>query len=190
MKITSGKYKYRNIEVPKGIRPTTEKVREAVFSMIMQWLPDAEVLDLFAGSGAMGLEALSRGAARCFFVETNRQNQKVLVSNITNCGAGKEAVVIGKDFESAITEIAGKTEKPVFDIVILDPPYEKTDYYDTAMGRLQELGLIDERTVVVCEHLYDKKLLDTYGKLAKFKEKKYGTIGVDLFMVDNSDPFC
>ena len=63
MKITSGKYKYRNIEVPRGIRPTTEKVREAVFSMLMQWLPDAEVLDLFAGSGAMGIEALSRGAA-------------------------------------------------------------------------------------------------------------------------------
>ena len=74
MKITSGKYKYRNIEIPKGIRPTTEKVREAIFSMIMQWLPDAEVLDLFAGSGAMGLEALSRGAARCYFVEVNRQN--------------------------------------------------------------------------------------------------------------------
>ena len=96
MKITSGKYKYRNIEVPRGIRPTTEKVREAIFSMIMQWLPDAEVLDLFAGSGAMGIEALSRGAARCTFVETNRQNQRVLISNITNCGAGGEAAVLSR----------------------------------------------------------------------------------------------
>jgi len=190
MKITSGKYKYRNIEVPKGIRPTTEKVREAIFSMIMQWLPDAEVLDLFAGSGAMGLEALSRGAARCTFVEANRQNQRVLLSNIANCGAGEEAAVAGRDFEAALTEISARREKPVFDIVILDPPYDKTDYYVTAMLRLQELGLVDERSVVVCEHLYDNKLLDTYGMLSKFKEKKYGSIGVDLFSVDNSDPFC
>ncbi|MBQ6440829.1 MAG: 16S rRNA (guanine(966)-N(2))-methyltransferase RsmD [Mogibacterium sp.] len=185
MKITSGKYKYRNIEVPRGIRPTTEKVREAVFSMIMQWLPDAEVLDLFAGSGAMGLEALSRGAAKCTFVETNRQNQRVLTSNIKNCGAEQEAVVLGRDFESALTEIAGKKEKPVFDIVILDPPYEKTDYYVTAMMKLQESGLIDERSIVVCEHLYDNKLSDICGNLEKFKEKKYGSIGVDLYMVDN-----
>ena len=181
MKITSGKYKYRNIEVPRGIRPTTEKVREAIFSMIMQWLPDAEVLDLFAGSGAMGIEALSRGAARCTFVETNRQNQRVLISNITNCGA---------DFEAALTEMSGRKDKPVFDIVILDPPYEKTDYYTSAMMKLQEYGLIDEGSVVVCEHLYDNKLSDTYGKLSKFKEKKYGSIGVDLFSVDNSEPFC
>ena len=62
MKITSGEYKYRKIEVPNGIRPTTEKVREAIFSMINQWIPGANVFDMFAGSGAMGLEALSRGA--------------------------------------------------------------------------------------------------------------------------------
>ena len=67
MKITSGDYKYRNIEVPRGIRPTTEKVREAVFSMIREWIPGAAVCDLFAGSGAMGLEALSRGADKCWF---------------------------------------------------------------------------------------------------------------------------
>ena len=190
MKITSGKYKYRNIEVPRGIRPTTEKVREAIFSMIMQWLPDAEVLDLFAGSGAMGIEALSRGAARCTFVETNRQNQRVLISHLTNCGAGGEAAVLGRDFEAALTEMSGRKDKPVFDIVILDPPYEKTDYYTSAMMKLQEYGLIDEGSVVVCEHLYDNKLSDTYGKLSKFKEKKYGSIGVDLFSVDNSEPFC
>ncbi|MBQ9273085.1 MAG: 16S rRNA (guanine(966)-N(2))-methyltransferase RsmD [Mogibacterium sp.] len=183
MKITSGKYKYRNIEVPKGIRPTTEKVREAVFSMIMQWLPDAEVLDLFAGSGAMGLEALSRGAAHCTFVEYSRQNQKILTGNIANCGAGSEASVIGRDYTAALAEIADRREKPVFDVVIIDPPYEMTTYYDTAMELLQQYGLIDERSVVICEHLYDNKLSDTYGEFSRIKEKKYGTIGVDAFTI-------
>ncbi len=183
MKITSGKYKYRNIEVPRGIRPTTEKVREAIFSMIMAWIPDAEVLDLFAGSGAMGLEALSRGAARCTFVESNRQNQKVLQANIDNCGAGGVSRVVGRDFTAALSEIAGSDKKTRFDVVIIDPPYEKTDFYDTAMLLLQEYGLIDSATIVVCEHLYDNKLSDTYQNLQKIKEKKYGTIGVDVFSV-------
>ena len=183
MKITSGKYKYRNIEIPKGIRPTTEKVREAVFSMINAWIPDAEVLDLFAGSGAMGLEALSRGAAICTFVESNRQNQRVLLANIDNCGAGDVSRLVGRDFIAALSELAGAATKSRFDVVIIDPPYEKTEYYDTALRLLQEYELIDDASIVVCEHLYDNKLLDTYGNLQKVKEKKYGTIGVDVFNV-------
>ena len=183
MKITSGKYKYRNIEVPKGIRPTTGKVREAVFSMINQWLPDAEVLDLFAGSGAMGLEALSRGSARCTFVEADRRNMKILLSNIENCGAGEISTVIGADYAAAIERIASGREKPVFDVVIMDPPYDRTEYYGNAMELLQENGLIGGDAIVICEHLYDNKLSDTYGKLVKIKEKKYGTIGIDAFTV-------
>ena len=183
MKITSGRFKYRNIEVPAGIRPTTEKVREAVFSMIAAWIPDAQVLDMFAGSGAMGLEALSRGAARCTFIEAGRRNQKVLQSNIDNCGAGDISRLIGRDYAAALAEISGGKDRTVFDVVIIDPPYEKTDYYDSAMDLLQEYGLINDASIVVCEHLYDNKLLDTYGKLQKIKEKKYGTIGVDVFTV-------
>jgi 16S rRNA (guanine(966)-N(2))-methyltransferase RsmD len=129
----------------------------------------------------MGLEALSRGAARCTFVESNRQNQRVLAANIGNCGAGDLSTIAAKDFEAALTEIAGRREKPVFDIVIIDPPYEMTGYYVTAMDELQEYGLIDERSVVVCEHLYDNKLSDTYGKLEKIKDKKYGSIGVSVY---------
>ena len=181
MKITSGRYKYRNIEIPRGIRPTTEKVREAVFSMINAWIPDAEVLDLFAGSGAMGLEALSRGAARCTFVEFNRQNQRILQANINNCGAEDVSRLIGRDFTAALAELAGG--KKIFDVVIIDPPYEKTEYYDTALKLLQEYELIDDASVVICEHMYDNKLSDTYGKLQKIKEKKYGTIGVDVFTI-------
>jgi len=183
MKITSGKYKYRNIEVPRGARPTTEKVREAVFSMISAWIPDAEVLDLFAGSGAMGLEALSRGAARCTFVESGRHEQRVLQANIDNCRAGEMSRIIGRDFTAALAMIAADGKSTVFDVVIIDPPYEKTEFYDTALGLLQEYGLIDDRSIVVCEHLYDNKLSDTYGKLQKIKEKKYGTIGVDTFNI-------
>ena len=183
MKITSGKYKYRKLDVPRGIRPTTEKVREAVFSMVQPWLAGAAVLDLFAGSGAMGLEALSRGAERCWFCESDRINQKILSSNIAHCGAGSEAVVIGRDFRAAVAELADASEDVKLDVVIMDPPYSKTGYYETAMLMLQDAGLLGEGSIVVAEHFYDNKLSDTYGKLKRIKEKRYGSIGVDVFML-------
>lgn len=177
MKITSGEYKYRNIEVPRGIRPTTEKVREAIFSMIREWIPGAVVIDLFAGSGAIGLEALSRGAERCYFCESSRQNSKILIGNIENCRAGEKSVVLNSDFRAALARIRDKA-----DIVIMDPPYEQTEYYPEAMQILQDNGILDEGSIVVVEHLYDNKLSDTYEKLTRIKEKKYGTIGVDVFI--------
>ena len=183
MKITSGKYKYRKLEVPRGIRPTTEKVREAVFSMIQPWLPGACVLDLFAGSGAMGLEALSRGADRCWFCEASRSNQKILASNIAHCEAGPEAVIIGRDYRAAIDELAASEPGIRLDVVIMDPPYAETGYYGTAMELLQKNGLLDEGSIVVAEHFYDNKLSETYGELKRFKEKRYGSIGVDVYML-------
>lgn len=177
MKITSGEFKYRNIEVPKGIRPTTEKVREAIFSMIRDWIPDAVVLDLFAGSGALGLEALSRGAEKCYFNEVNRMNYKVLLENIKNCKAEKRVLISNKDYASCLTGVSDK-----LDIVIMDPPYEQVDYYENAMNLLQEYELLEEGSIVIAEHLYENPLLDEYGELKKIKEKKYGTIGVDVFV--------
>lgn len=176
MKISAGDYKYRNIEVPHGIRPTTEKVREAVFSMIRPWIPDGVVLDLFAGSGAMGLEALSRGAGRCYFNELNRQNFKILLSNISNCKAEDKSVCSNRDYEACLLSL-----NECFDVVIMDPPYEHTEYYVKAFELLQENGLLANGSIVVAEHLFNNKLEDTYGCLKKIKEKKYGTIGVDVF---------
>ena len=179
MKITSGEFKYRNLEIPYGIRPTTEKVREAVFSMAREWIPGAAVLDLFAGSGAMGLEAISRGSDKCYFCESSRQNFRILLGNIDRCGAGSRAVAMNCDFRAAIGRISEK-----LDVVIMDPPYEQLSYYDEAIGLLEEKDLLDEGSIVIAEHLYDNKLSDTYGKLRKIKEKKYGTIGVDVFICE------
>ena len=179
MKITSGEYKYRNIEIPRGIRPTTEKVREAVFSMIREWIPGGVILDLFAGSGAMGLEALSRGADKCYFCESNRQNFKVLLGNIANCNAGSKSQPYNCDFRSAIGRVSDK-----LDAVIMDPPYEQVEYYGEAMQLLQDNGILDEGSIVVAEHLYDNPLSDTYGRLTRIKEKKYGTIGVDVYIYE------
>ena len=183
MKITSGKYKYRKLELPRGIRPTTEKVREAVFSMASAWLEGAAVMDMFAGSGALGLEALSRGAEHCYFSEASRANVKVLLSNIANCGAGEESTVINSDYQAAIKKLGGLGI--TLDVVFMDPPYEETAYYEKGMNLLQENGLLDEGALLIAEHLYDNKLSDTYGNLHRIKEKKYGSIGVDVYIYEN-----
>ena len=179
MKITSGLYKYRNIEIPKGIRPTTEKVREAIFSMIRDWIPDAVVLDLFAGSGALGLEALSRGAAKCYFNEKSRANFKILLSNISNCKAEELSVASNRDYQTCI---AGSTES--IDVVIMDPPYAELGYYADCFNLLQDYGLLDKGSIVIAEHLYGNPLDECYGNLTRIKEKKYGTIGVDVYIMN------
>ena len=179
MKITSGEYKYRNIEVPRDIRPTTEKVREAIFSMIRDWIPDAIVLDLFAGSGALGLEALSRGAAKCYFNEKNRANFKIMLSNIANCKAEEVSVPINRDYQTCI---AGMSEP--LDIVIMDPPYAELDYYKDCFDILQDNNLLEKGSVVIAEHLYSNPLDECYGNLTRIKEKKYGTIGVDVYIMN------
>ena len=183
MKITSGKYKYRKITIPNGIRPTTEKVREAIFSMAAPWMDGASVLDLFAGSGALGLEALSRGAEHCYFAELSRANNKILLSNIAECGAGGNSTVYNTDYQSAIAKL--RSLGITLDVVFMDPPYEETDYYEKAMMIMQEYELLDEGSLVIAEHLYDNKLSDSYGNLHKMREKRYGSIGVDVFIYEN-----
>lgn len=175
MKINAGAYKYRKLEIPKGIRPTTEKVREAVFSMLSVKIPDAVVLDLFAGSGSLGLEALSRGAAHCYFNEGDRRIFRVLQENVQHCGAEEKSSLMNGDFRTVMKRIPA----PV-DIVFLDPPYRE-NFYGQALALLEEHGLLAEGSVVVAEHLYDNPLDDNYGSLVKIKGKKYGTIAIDVF---------
>ena len=182
MKITSGKYKYRKLELPRGIRPTTEKVREAILSMAGPWIEGAAVMDMFAGSGALGLEALSRGAEHCYFCESARSNSKVLISNIEECGAGAESTVYNSDYQAAISELGSLGIK--LDVVFMDPPYDELDYYEKAMSLLQENELLDEGSLVIAEHLYDNKLSDTYGNLHRSREKRYGSIGVDVYIYE------
>ena len=175
MKINSGEYKYRNMEIPEGIRPTTEKVREAVFSMLTGKISGATVLDLFSGSGSLGLEALSRGAEKCYFNEGNRKNFSVLKQNVLHCRAEKKAVLLNNDFRKALSEIDES-----INIVFLDPPY-KSGFYEDAMILLEENRLLTSDSLVIAEHLYNNPLDGNYGNLYKIKEKRYGTIAIDIF---------
>ena len=149
MKINSGRFKYRKLEIPESARPTTEKVREAVFSMLIGRVEGATVLDLFAGSGSLGLEALSRDAEYCVFNEGDRKNYKILRNNIENCKAEEISSSYNNDFRKALV-LANRE----FDIIFIDPPYRE-GYYGEVFELIEEYGLLADEGVIVVEHLND-----------------------------------
>ena len=175
MRINSGRFKYRKLEIPESARPTTEKVREAVFSMLIGKVEGATVLDLFAGSGSLGLEALSRGAEFCVFNEGDRKNYKILKNNIENCKAEEISSTYNNDFRKAL--ILANRE---FDIIFVDPPYRE-GYYGEVFELVEEYGLLADGGVIVTEHLNDNELSDNMLSFSRTKHKRYGTIGVDFF---------
>ena len=122
MRIVAGRWRGRKIEAPAGlaVRPTLDRVREAWMSILQKDIPDARVVDLFAGSGALGLEALSRGAARVDFVEKSTASLRVLLANIAKLDAGEAATVHRAD----ALQFAEGAEAGAYDIAFADPPYE------------------------------------------------------------------
>lgn len=122
LRIVAGTYGGRRIDAPPGrdVRPTREKVREAWFSALGPELAGTRVADLFAGSGALGLEALSRGAAFVHFVESDRRAAAVLSSNVDALGAGDRAEIVRRDVASFLD---GREGQPPFDLALADPPY-------------------------------------------------------------------
>ena len=147
MRIIAGTHRGARIAAPKGLatRPTGDRVREAAFNLIGP-VDDARVLDLFAGSGAMGLEALSRGAASCVFVERDREAARVIQSNLEKVGL-TGAVVLHRDAASALRDDHARGRR--FDLVLVDPPYDEWERHAVTLAELLPGVLADHALVVV-----------------------------------------
>ena len=178
MRIIAGDYKGRKLKTPqdKSIRPTPDKVREALFSMLMERMEGSICCDLFAGTGALGLEALSRGAAFCTFCDNSRDSVKLLQENIDHVGAGEKSRVVAGHYEKALSSLT----EPV-DLFFLDPPYE-SGLLEKAMGSISRRGLLAEDGIIVAEHRKDLELPDTLAGFTKVREKRYGIVVLSLFM--------
>lgn len=179
MRIVAGKFGGLEISAPKGrdVRPTTNRVREAMFSSLgsLKDIQGAQVLDAFAGSGALGIEALSRGALNVVFCEHNRSTVKNLINNLDFIHAQKSQFkIINTDVFKYVF-----SSDLQFDIVFLDPPYATSDCDVLAfLTRLIEDQIISEGCVIVYEHS-DKALNDSFCKTFNLiKTKKYGKIVV------------
>ena len=169
MRIISGKYKGRLIKMPKGIRPTQNKVRKALFDILGD-IKGLSFLELFAGSGAVGIEALSKGAKEVVFVEEDRRCVEQIKENLKLIGL-LSYPVMALDIAKALKNLAEK--KKNFDIVFLDPPY----YEGLAKKTLQTLGACDivaPNGFVIVQHFKKDDLPEASGDLVLFKQAKYG----------------
>lgn len=171
MKVISGKYKGRKIIGfdLEGTRPTMDRVKESLFAMIQQDLVDACILDLFSGSGNLGIEALSQGAKYAYLIDNNSKAISIIEKNMKLIGIDNYSIY-KENYIKALNHFNDKNIK--FDIIFLDPPYN-TDYIKKSIDLITSLSLLANNGLIVCESddLNKINYPDTYEKI---KEKKYG----------------
>ena len=179
MRIVGGKYRHRLINYPDDMahtRPTKDRIREAIFSALGD-ISGSLVLDLYAGSGAMGLEALSRGAKHCAFVDVSALAIKTVKNNITSLKINEEEYQLIKDKDiNALSLFKNNHQK--FDVVFLDPPYEQGQYQEI-VALLSEYDLLNDNYVIVIEANHDVDLENI--EYQKKKEYHYGEIKVFIY---------
>lgn len=185
MRVIAGRMRGLKLNPPKDdrVRPTTDRVKESLFNVISEYVYDANVLDLFAGSGALGIEAISRGAKKAYFCDMSRDSISVVKSNLEKARIDSEAVVINSDYKDAISRLSRDGVK--FDIIFLDPPYYK-GLFEDVLNRIQDNKILDEEGIVVAEHDAKDDLSDI-GNLKILKEKKYGITKLTIYYMGELD---
>ena len=182
IRVISGIAKGHRIEVPRGrtVRPTSDRAREALFNILGDRVVNARFLDLYAGSGAVGIEALSRGARETVFVEKRHRVTTTIMRNLARTGFTKRARVIERDVADALRTL--RRQEKTFDIVFGDPPYDLPNSEEI----LQLIGstqLMTERTLIVWEHASRTPLSLAIGNLLSIKEVRYGDTSFSFFVL-------
>ena len=182
MRVITGSARGRRLSTLPGtdtVRPTSEKVKEAIFSAIQFDIEGRRVLDLFAGSGQLGIEALSRGAVSAVFTDISPSSLEVVSKNLSATGLGAQAEVIRSDYSSFLAR-----SKKTFDIAFLDPPYKSGVLID-ALNKVTPL--MSDYGVVFCEHPADADLPDRVSGFKISRIYKFGTVAVTMYKKEVSD---
>jgi 16S rRNA (guanine966-N2)-methyltransferase len=190
MRIIAGSLKGRRISPPAwdGLRPTSDRLRETLFNVLAPRVPGARVLDLFAGTGALGIEALSRGAELVVLVDQDRRAQSLMEQNLQRCGiapvvgvgaASRGCVIIRATAGRALEMLRGRSAITPFHIVLLDPPYDLAP--EIALGGVD--ALVDEQGVVVIEHATRTPAPDRAGRLTKYRDLPSGDSALSFYRI-------
>ena len=172
MRIIAGAVRGKQLQTPPGLhtRPTTDRTKESVFNIIQFYLQDARVLDLFAGSGQLGLECLSRGATHCTFCDNDRAALQVIRKNIAACGMEGKSKVVSGDFLSCAAQLG----KASCDVIMLDPPYGGKILND-ALRAIQRFDILAPRGIIVCESAREDVIELPAAPYSVVKQYRYGT---------------
>lgn len=175
MRVIAGSARRIQLVTPAGrsTRPTTDRIKETLFNMIQNSLADAVFLDLFGGSGAIGIEALSRGAKKAVFAENDREALRAIEENLRRTGFEKNADLLAMDYLGALKVLDGREEP--FDIIFMDPPY-RMEYERKALEYLAHSRLLTEDTIIIAEASLDTEVdyLEALG-YDNYKTKEYRT---------------
>jgi|Deesub1362B_J571_1020462.scaffolds.fasta_scaffold05677_3 16S rRNA (guanine(966)-N(2))-methyltransferase RsmD len=161
------------------LRPLTDRAKESIFGIIQEYLPDARVLDLYAGTGAFGIEALSRGARQVVFVEISPFVVRILKRNLTRVRCEpKEYSILTRHVEKALPELS---QKQTFDIIFADPPF-RTPVAVDLLNQISKLPILRKGGLFIYRHHQNEDVPSAWGKLEIWREKKYGDSVVKFFV--------
>ncbi|RKU23910.1 16S rRNA (guanine(966)-N(2))-methyltransferase RsmD [Candidatus Poribacteria bacterium] len=191
MRVIAGTFRGRRLTAPKGnrlVRPTADRVKESVFSILQERIVDANFLDLCAGTGSMGIEALSRGAKHVTFLERDPRCIESIERNLHTCGLLSESDapyhLFRRDVVKGITDLCKRST--VFEIIYFDPPYgidlaEGSQLYTTCLPLLAESSLLCPGGILLVEHAKQVILLDGVGSLCQVRQTRYGDTVVSFY---------
>ena len=177
MRVITGKARGVALKTPDGIltRPTADRVKEALFSIIQFDIPGAKVLDLFGGTGQLGIEALSRDAASAVFVDEREDACKLIKENLKRTQLEKNAKVVRSDYLAFLNSCREK-----FDIIFLDPPYAEI-FLENSLKRITEIDILQSGGIIVCERPLGKELFCDLPGYSRSKDYKYGKTLLTLY---------
>ena len=180
MRVITGTARGIQLKTPEGLktRPTSDRVKEALFSIIQFDVPCAKVLDLFGGTGQLGIEALSRGAASAVFVDEGEKACALIRENLKRTKLADKAKVVRNDYMQFL-----QTCHETFDIVLLDPPYAEV-FLENALKKLAEIDILNSGAIIVAERPAEKDLPWELAGFIKSKDYKYGNTVLTLYRKD------
>ena len=178
MRVITGTARGRRLKTPENydIRPTTDNVKESVFNIIQFDIEGRRVLDLFAGTGQLGIECLSRGAAEAVFIDENTAAVKIVKENLKTCGF--TAAVLQQDALSYLRH-CGK-----FDLVFVDPPYD-SGLYESVLETINSVDILSDGGIILCESRREKSLPDMRAPYRKKTEDHYGRVKLTVYIKDS-----
>ena len=182
MRVIAGKAKGVTLKTPDGLvtRPTADRVKEALFSIIQFDLPGAKILDLFGGTGQLGIEALSRGAGKAVFVDAGESACKLIRENLKRAKMEQDAQVVKSDYLAYLLRCTDR-----FDIIFLDPPYAEV-FLENALKKITEIDILQSGGIIVAERPADKPLTLDFSGFSRSKDYKYGNTLLTLYRKDES----
>ena len=180
MRVITGKARGVTLKTPEGMqtRPTTDRVKEALFSIIQFEIPGAAVLDLFGGTGQLGIEALSRGAKRAVFVDAADNACRLIRENLKRTKLEQDAQVVKSDYLSYLSRC-----RETFQIILLDPPYAEV-FLENALKLITEIDILQSGGIIVAERPVGKELPWDFDGFTRSKDYKYGSTLLTLYRKD------